>query len=491
MASIAENQQTAAVASTVNPMNLVTASEDVISSTLTVQGTVDRLNMSCQLNSGVHVMSSIKAIAEVPTGNGGGEKRQDIELALVIDKSGSMHGEKINSVRETLLLLQKQMGGQDSVSLVTFDTQVKCVMPLTKLKGSLEKERFKRCVEKISSGSSTNLSGGLAEGIKQLKQSKAKNAVRAVILLTDGHANHGISDMDKLARITATDMAGTGISLFTYGYGANHNADALRKLALSTDGGQYYFIEKVDDVGEAIGDCLGGIMSVVAQNIVLKATACPGVKITKLHEPTRKAKVIVPNSCYEIRFGDMYSEERRDTIFEVECDPAHRAQKGQALVKFEIEYLDAVAEKTSTASGKAIIDRVEDAQLNPKLVPDVVDHVCRTRVAETMISANNLADAGQLDQAKQQMNEVLNLCVKMKPMCMNKDLLDELVSDIKEGLVAMTDRQAWRSVRSYAMKGKMMGHAKQRSCTSSATQKTSYRTARKGSMSSKLSVKKW
>ena len=171
MASIAENQQTAAVASTVNPMNLVTASEDVISSTLTVQGTVDRLNMSCQLNSGVHVMSSIKAIAEVPTGNGGGEKRQDIELALVIDKSGSMHGEKINSVRETLLLLQKQMGGQDSVSLVTFDTQVKCVMPLTKLKGSLEKERFKRCVEKISSGSSTNLSGGLAEGIKQLKQS--------------------------------------------------------------------------------------------------------------------------------------------------------------------------------------------------------------------------------------------------------------------------------------------------------------------------------
>lgn len=436
-------------------------------------------------------MSSIKAIAEVPADNRGGEKRQDIELALIIDKSGSMHGEKINSVRETLMLLQKQMGGQDSVSLVTFDTQVKCIMPLTKLKSSLEKERFKRCVEKISSGSSTNLSGGLAEGIKQLKRSEAKNTVRAIILLTDGHANHGISDMDKLARITATDLAGTGISLFTYGYGANHNADALRKLALSTDGGQYYFIEKVDDVGEAIGDCLGGIMSVVAQNIVLKATACPGVKICKVHEPTRKSKVIVPNSCYEIRFGDMYSEERRDTIFEVECDPVHHAQTGQELVKFEIEYLDAVAEKTSTAFAKASIDRVEDTELNPKLVPDVVDQICRTRVAETMISANKLADAGNLDQAKKQMHEVLKLCVEMKPMCMNKSLLEELVSDVQEGLDAMTNRQTWGSVRSYTMKGKMMGHAKQRSCQSSVQTATAYRTSRKGSMSSKLSVKKW
>ena len=116
MASIAENQQTAAVASTVNPMNLVTASEDVISSTLTVQGTVDRLNMSCQLNSGVHVMSSIKAIAEVPTGNGGGEKRQDIELALVIDKSGSMHGPAIARARGGELTLVSACKRQISLS---------------------------------------------------------------------------------------------------------------------------------------------------------------------------------------------------------------------------------------------------------------------------------------------------------------------------------------------------------------------------------------
>jgi len=483
MASVVQNQQT----TTVSPQALPNAN---VQQTLTIEGTTELQNLSCQFHSAVHIMSTIKAIANVPAVKGESEKRQNVELALVIDKSGSMNGAKIDSVKETLLLLQKQMGGDDSVSLVTFDTNVQCIMPLTKLKGSFEKEKFKRCVEKIRSGSSTNLSGGLAEGIRQLKQSKAQNTVRAVILLTDGHANHGITDMDALARMTATDLSGTGISLFTYGYGANHNADALRKLALSTDGGQYYFIEKVDAIGEAIGDCLGGIMSVVAQNIVLKATACPGIKIVKIHEPTRPAKAIIPNSCYEIRFGDMYSEERRDTIFEIECDPVHCCQKGQELMKFEIVYLDAIAEKTSCASTKVLIDRVEDHELNSTPVPDVVDHICRTSVAEVMISANKLADAGDLATAKQKMNDVLKLCMKMKPVCKTESLLDELISDLKEGLLAMSNRISWAGARSYGMKGKMMGHAKQRSCQSTATQKTSYATSRKRSMAQKMS-KKW
>lgn len=488
MASIVSNQQD--TNATVNPHNLADATPVTSNtpSTLTIEGKSERKNISCELNSALHLMSSITAISEVPKVNGESEKRQDVELVLVIDKSGSMSGEKIKSVKETLLLLQKQMGGQDAVSLVTFDTSVQCVMPLTKLKDSFEKEKFKRCVKKIFPGSSTNLSGGLAEGIRQLKQSESQNTVKAIILLTDGHANHGITDMDKLARMTATDLAGTGISLFTYGYGANHNADALRKLALSTDGGQYYFIEKVDAIGEAIGDCLGGIMSVVAQNIVLRATACPGVKITKIHEPTREATVIVPNSCYEIRFGDMYSEERRDTVFEVMCDPVHCPKKNQELIKLEIVYLDAIAEKTSSGFSKVMIDRVEDHELISTPDPDVVDHICRTSVAEIMMSANTLADAGNLSKAKQQMQGALDLCVKMKPLCKTKSLLDELISDLKEGLLAMSNRTAWAGTRSYTLKGKMMGHAKQRSCQSS-TNTLSYRTSRKASMSAKMSSK--
>jgi len=489
MASVVSNQQD--VKATVNPQNLADAKREISTtkSTLTIEGKSEKKNISCNLNSALHLMSSIKAIPEVPKINGESEKRQDVELVLVIDKSGSMSGEKIKSVKETLHLLQKQMGGQDSVSLVTFDTNVQCIMPLTKLKDSFEKEKFKRCVDKIFPGSSTNLSGGLAEGIRQLKESKSQNTVKAVILLTDGHANYGITDMDKLARMTATDLTGTGISLFTYGYGANHDADALRKLALSTDGGQYYFIEKIDAIGEAIGDCLGGIMSVVAQNIVLKVTACPGVKITKIHEPTRKATVIVPNSCYEIRFGDMYSEECRDTVFEVMCDPVHCPEKNQELIKLDIVYLDAIAEKTSTGSAKVRIDRVEDNELDTTSDPDVVDHICRTSVAEIMMSANTLADAGNLSKAKEQMQNALDFCVKMKPKCRTKPLLNELISDLKDGLLAMSNRTAWAGTRSYALKGKMMGHAKQRSCQSASTA-VSYRTSRKATMSLNMSCGK-
>ena len=142
MASIVSNQQD--TNATVNPHNLAGATPVTSNtpSTLTIEGKSERKNISCELNSALHLMSSITAISEVPKVNGESEKRQDVELVLVIDKSGSMSGEKLKSVKETLLLLQKQMGGQDSVSLVTFDTSVQCVMPLTKLKDSFEKEKF-------------------------------------------------------------------------------------------------------------------------------------------------------------------------------------------------------------------------------------------------------------------------------------------------------------------------------------------------------------
>ena len=94
MASIVSNQQD--TNATVNPHNLADATPVTSNtpSTLTIEGKSERKNISCELNSALHLMSSITAISEVPKVNGESEKRQDVELVLVIDKSGSMSGEK-------------------------------------------------------------------------------------------------------------------------------------------------------------------------------------------------------------------------------------------------------------------------------------------------------------------------------------------------------------------------------------------------------------
>merc|ERR1719359_2775925 len=99
---------------------------------------------------------------------------------------------------------------------------------------------------------------------------------RAVMLFTDGLANEGIRDTAQLcaavngALSAASAKLGGPISLFTFGFGADHNESCLRALATGSGaGGLYYYVSTAEDIPNAFADCLGGLTSVVAQNASL------------------------------------------------------------------------------------------------------------------------------------------------------------------------------------------------------------------------------
>lgn len=111
----------------------------------------------------------------------------------------------------------------------------------------------------------------------------AADAVRSIFLLTDGLANEGVTDAAQLERML-TKMLDHSVRprIFTFGFGADHNPAFLETLA-NAGNGSYYFIESEERIPTAFADALGGLMSVVLQNIEVVLTPLNGCTIRKVH----------------------------------------------------------------------------------------------------------------------------------------------------------------------------------------------------------------
>lgn len=446
--------------------------------TLQLFGQSERINIDCNANKHLNIASSIRAVEET----GKEDERLPVEIAIALDVSGSMHGEKIQLCKETIELLSKYLLPKDKLSITTFDTDVKQIFQLSEMT-SQNKQNVEAVIKNVKAGSSTNLSGGLMDAIGVLKQSNVKNnVVKACILLTDGHANHGVRDMSKLANIVKNELAGTSISLFTYGYGANHNVNGLQQLAQQSDGGAYYFVDKEDNVSSAIGDCLGGIMSVVAQNIVLEARpAVEGVTINNCFEENREVK-ISEDGIYRISFGDMYAGERRDTIFKIDVDPCRCPETNAPLVTFKLKYLDAINESMSESEVTCTVNRVEDNEVNANLTnKSVSSQVVRAVIGKALSEANKLADQYKFKEAKEILEQGLKFAKENKNKVDDMEALQALVKDLNDTKKAMATRNSWNT-QQYSAKSKAMSHQLQRCNEDYEQSYNTYRTSRKSAM---------
>lgn len=196
-----------------------------------------------------------------------------LNLAVVLDKSGSMTGAKLEKTKQAAMLLVDRLAPNDIFSLVIFSDEAEVLVPAQKVE---DKDALKEKIESIEAGGSTALYAGVKLGAEQLEEYFSPKRINRVILLSDGLANVGPSSPRELRRL-GSDLAEREISVTTIGVGDDYNEDVMAGLAEASDA-NYYYVQDTETLPEIFSKELGGMLNVAARQIKIEITCPDGVK---------------------------------------------------------------------------------------------------------------------------------------------------------------------------------------------------------------------
>ena len=212
------------------------------------------------------------------------EKKCNADLICVIDISGSMDGEKIELVRESLKILVEMMDKNDRLSLILFDNYASVYFPLNYMTEQNKKDLIIK-IERIEARGGTNILSGLEKAVEIIKLEKEntnENRVSSILLLSDGCDNYSndIQLSDSLKQLTKG--LNLSFTLNTFGYGYDHDPKIMNKLANIRDG-SFFLVEDYKKVAEYFVAVLGGCVSVISKkaelNVKLLNKNCKIIKI--------------------------------------------------------------------------------------------------------------------------------------------------------------------------------------------------------------------
>ena len=320
------------------------------------------------------------------------DHRAPVNVAFVIDKSGSMQGEKIARAKDALRMAVGKLRDDDIVSIVAYDTNVRVLVPATKL---TDRQQVYAAIAQIEAAESTALFAGVSKGAAELRKFLDKDRVNRIVLLSDGLANIGPSSPGDLAEL-GTSLGREGIAVTTIGLGLDYNEDLMTKLAQKSDG-NHMFAENAADLEQAFMREFGDVLTVVAQEVKTTIRCAEGVRPVRMLG--READIAGQNISFTL--NQLYGGQTKYAIVEVEV-PGQAATSSLQLATASVSCMSIASKTTETMQSTVLASFTDSPQeVDEKTNADVMVAAVYQIGAERNIMAMRLRDEGKIDEARQ------------------------------------------------------------------------------------------
>jgi Ca-activated chloride channel family protein len=392
----------------------------------------NEVTMSCRLNTAYLPVMTTQQLVYVLIGAtpaaGATQIQMPLNLSLVLDKSGSMQGRKIQNLREAAKLVVERLGSQDTISIVAFSDRKYLIAESQPVSN---KEELKSKIDRIRDGGGTAISGGMAQGLVELEKALSADRISRMLLLTDGQT---FGD-EKQCRKLAQKAGGEGIVVNALGLGDDWNEDLLDDIAEGS-GGVADFIDSPDTIVAFFERAVQSMQDTVVQN---------GQMVLRLANDVTPRQVwqvlpMISNLGYrplsdrdvQVTLGELEKGQPRSLLVEllVGPRPAGRYRIAQAEIDYDVPGLKLVGEKVKA---DILLDFTADAALARQYDAEVMNIVEKVTAFKLQTRALEEAKLGNVAGASQKLRAAATRLLEMGEEDLAQSALEEAENLEKSG----------------------------------------------------------
>ena len=317
--------------------------------------------------------------------------RPPLNIALVMDKSGSMRGRRIEEARKAARMGLSRLNSNDIISLVAYDSTVKTLVPATK---ATNPGRIARKIERLEAGGSTAIYAGMQTAANQVRKFAEAERVNRIILLSDGLANVGPKDPSDFERL-GRELSGEGIIVSTIGLGNGYNEDLMAGLA-RTGEGNHAFVQEPQDLVNFFNQEFDEAVGVVARDVEI---------IIRTYRPVRPIgglgrKAGVSGSELKFKVGQLIGGTEQVLMAEVEV-PRGIDASSPDIANVEIRYRSVETGVEVTKSARVRAGWTNDEKTAERNTDgNVMRDVTLLQARQRRERAIELRDHGNIDAAR-------------------------------------------------------------------------------------------
>jgi len=363
-------------------------------------------------------------------------RRRPLNVALVLDRSGSMRGAKMRDAKEAARKMVRLLEPGDVISVISYSDTVRVDWPAKPYR-IRDHRRILSTIDRMNANGSTFLEGGMREGAKQVRGWMGGNRITRVLLVSDGNANVGVRGGRALGHI-ARRLLHKGVATTTIGLGLDYNEDTMTAIA---DGGagSYFYVRESRELESTFRDELRRMMATAARNVMVRIRPGDGVQVRTVHgydaERGNGGAVIIP-------LADLSEHAERGVLIELSVPT--RAYGTRRLARVDVAFADTDGRRFEATGELEVLTTDDKVRIRDAQDWTVLKRVQELRLARAMKDSAELVARGKAAEAQKRLDGVLK----------NADSVQRRVKDKRLGEALKKARQRYQQAPAAAAAGR-------------------------------------